>query len=38
MGERRGQADEPGLTVDRRRLNGCDLMAAKGLPHDVEAA
>ncbi len=38
MGERRGQADEPRLLVDRGRLDGCDLMAAEGLPHDVEAA
>src|SRR5580704_8850100 len=38
MGERRGETDEPRLLVDRRRLNRRDLMAAEGLPHDVEAA
>ena len=36
MGERRGETDEPRLLVDRRRLDGCDLMTAEGLPHDIE--
>ena len=38
MGKRRGEADEPCLLVDRRRLNGRDLVAAERLAHDVEAA
>jgi hypothetical protein len=38
MGERGGESDEPRLLVDGRRLNGRDFMAAKGLPHNVEAA
>ena len=38
MGERRGEADEPRLLVDRRRLNGRDLVPAERLAHDVEAA
>ena len=38
MGKRRGEADEPRLLVDRRRLDGRDLMTPKRLPHDVEAA
>ena len=29
MGERRGEADGPRLFVDRRRLNGRDLVAAE---------
>src|ERR1700690_3577514 len=38
MGERRGEADEPRLLVDRRRLNGRDLVAPERLAYDVEAA
>jgi hypothetical protein len=38
MRERRCKANEPHLLVDRRRLDGCDLMPAEGLAHDVEAA
>ena len=38
MGERRGEADQTRLLVDRGRLNGRDLMAAERLAHDVEAA
>ena len=38
MDERRGEANEPRLPVDRRRLNGCDLVATERLAHDVEAA
>jgi hypothetical protein len=38
MGERRGEADEPRLLVDRRRLNGRDLVAPERLACDVEAA
>jgi hypothetical protein len=36
MREHGGEADKARLLVDRRRLNGCDLMAAKRLAHDVE--
>src|ERR1700722_10533760 len=38
MGERRREANEIRLLVDRGRLNGRDLMAAEGLSYDVEAA
>ena len=38
MGERGGEADQSGLLVDRRRLDGRDLVAAERLAHDVEAA
>ena len=38
MGERRREANETRLLVDRGRLNGRDLMAAEGLAYDVEPA
>jgi hypothetical protein len=38
MGERGGEADQPGLLVDRGGLDGRDLVAAERLAHDVEAA
>jgi hypothetical protein len=38
MGERRRKADQTRFFVDGGRLNGCDLMAAERLAHDVEAA
>ena len=38
MGERRGEANETRLVVDRGRLDSRDLMAAERLAHDVEAA
>ena len=38
MGERRGEADETRLFVDRGRLHRRDLVAAERLAHDVEAA
>jgi hypothetical protein len=38
MGERGGEADKPRLIVDICRLDGCDLMTAERLAHDLEAA
>jgi hypothetical protein len=37
MGERRRQADQTRFFVDRGRLDGCDLLAAESLAHDLEA-
>jgi hypothetical protein len=38
MGERRGETDHFRLLVDRCRLDGRDLVAAKHLAYDIEAA
>jgi hypothetical protein len=38
MRENRGHPDEPGILVDFGRVHGGDLVQAKRLAHDLEAA
>ena len=38
MGERGGEMDQPGFLIDRRGLDGGDLMPAKALADNVQPA